>query len=180
MGSVSTAGAADRKLVQIVDAAAAEAVRRSGPRVACRPGCSDCCLGPFPISGLDALRLRSGMQELEKIDPGRALRIRERAARVSRDGQSDDDPCPALDPETRLCELYEFRPITCRVFGPPLRSGDGPVGVCELCFEGAAEEEIAACAVEIDTGALEEEALREMGGPAAAGEELLVAEALLA
>ena len=38
------------------------------------------------------------------------------------------------------------------------------VGTCELCFPGATEEEIAACAVELDTDALEAPVLRELGG----------------
>jgi hypothetical protein len=49
--------------------------------------------------------------------------------------------------------------MTCRVFGPPLRvqdsSGDAGLGVCELCFHGATEEEIAACEVHLDTEDLE-------------------------
>ena len=34
--------------------------------------------------------------------------------------------------------------MTCRVFGPPVRS-EGGLGVCELCFQGASEEAVAAC-----------------------------------
>jgi hypothetical protein len=34
--------------------------------------------------------------------------------------------------------------MTCRVFGPPVRTKDG-LGVCELCYQGATDEEIAAC-----------------------------------
>ena len=33
--------------------------------------------------------------------------------------------------------------MTCRIFGPPIRSQDG-IGVCELCFDGASEAEILA------------------------------------
>ena len=44
--------------------------------------------------------------------------------------------------------------LTCRTFGPAIRSG-GAVGICELCFPGATEEEIAGCAVELDADALE-------------------------
>ena len=39
--------------------------------------------------------------------------------------------------------------MTCRVFGPPVRSEDG-LGVCELCFHGASEKEIAACEMSPD------------------------------
>jgi hypothetical protein len=36
--------------------------------------------------------------------------------------------------------------MTCRVFGPPVRTGEqGALGVCELCFTNATSEEIATC-----------------------------------
>jgi hypothetical protein len=41
---------ADRGLVQIVDSAMAEAARRSGDWLVCRPGCTQCCIGPFAIT----------------------------------------------------------------------------------------------------------------------------------
>ena len=68
---------------------------------------------------------------------------------------ANDEPCPALDPLTGACDLYEARPITCRTFGPPVRCGDESVGVCELCYEGATPEEIAACEVQVDPDGLE-------------------------
>lgn len=160
---------ADHKLIQIVDAALADATRKSGSWLACRPGCTQCCIGVFPINQLDALRLNRGLRKLGKDSPQRAAAIRERAresiARLSPDfpgnpvtgilddseeaadrfeDLGNDQPCPALDPRTGLCELYEHRPMTCRVFGPPVRTEDG-LGVCELCFQGASTEQIAAC-----------------------------------
>jgi Fe-S-cluster containining protein len=54
--------------------------------------------------------------------------------------------CPALDPATGRCDVYAWRPMTCRVFGPPIRMGDGAaLAHCELNFVGASEEEVAAC-----------------------------------
>ena len=73
----------------------------------------------------------------------------------------NDEPCPVLDPKTGLCELYESRPMTCRVFGPPVRSEDG-LGVCELCFQGATDDEIAACEMIPDPDDLESRLLREL------------------
>jgi len=67
---------------------------------------------------------------------------------------ANEEPCPALNPETGNCELYESRPMTCRVFGPPVRSEDG-LGVCELCYQGASDEEIAACEMKPDPDDLE-------------------------
>jgi Fe-S-cluster containining protein len=167
--------AADRALIQIIDSAHAEAARRSGAWLACRPGCSQCCIGVFPISQLDVLRLQAGLEDLKQDDPARAARVvaraRESVERL-RDGfpgdtltglltESDeaearfedfanDEPCPALDPETQTCDLYASRPMTCRVFGPAVRGDGGAVGACELCYQGASDEEIAESAVEMD------------------------------
>jgi Fe-S-cluster containining protein len=58
----------------------------------------------------------------------------------------DDETCPVLDPENGTCDLYQFRPHACRVFGPPLRTADG-YAVCELCFTQANPETIAAAAL---------------------------------
>ncbi len=142
----------DRALVEAVDTALAEAARKCGDWLACRPGCAECCLGPFAITSLDALRLRSGMEELGRSDPERAGRVIGRARRF---GGGEDEPCPALDPATSLCDLYAFRPITCRAFGPPTRTESGDLAVCERCFEGATEEQIAACEVDLDPEGIE-------------------------
>ena len=166
--------ATDAVLVQIVDNALAEAARKAGPWLVCRPGCSECCIGPFAITPLDAARLRAGLVELESRDPERAARVRERASRsvallserytlddlLAEDEAGQDEPCPALDPATGTCDLYAARPITCRTFGPPLRFGGESLAVCELCFQGASPEQVAACEVEIASANLEGE-LRE-------------------
>jgi Fe-S-cluster containining protein len=157
----------DHALIQIVDAALAEAERRAGSWLACRPGCFACCMGPFPITPLDARRLREGLDELEARDPARAARLRERArqsaARLRRDYPGDtlarvlaenaageNEPCPALDPIAGTCDLYAARPITCRTFGPPVHFKGESLAVCELCFQSATDDEIAGCEVEID------------------------------
>jgi Fe-S-cluster containining protein len=156
----------DSDLVQIVDAATADAARRSGTWLKCRPGCTQCCIGVFAISQLDAFRLREGLENLELSDPARAaavrLRVEASVRQLSTDFPGDpatgilhvasedsfadfanDEPCPVLDPSTGTCDLYASRPMTCRVFGPPVRTDDG-IGICELCFNGASEEEILA------------------------------------
>jgi Fe-S-cluster containining protein len=172
----------DGELIQIVDAALAEAARRSGPWLLCRPGCMQCCLGEFPITQLDAVRLRGGLAELEAREPQRAARVRQRVreAVARRAPMADDDPCAALDPETGTCDLYAARPITCRTFGPPVRCESGDLGVCELCFNGASNAEIAACEVEFDPRGLEPVLLRELEKTAGAGSETTVALALSA
>jgi Fe-S-cluster containining protein len=180
--------AGDQQLVQIVDQALAEAAKKSGSWLVCRPGCTQCCIGPFPINQLDAARLRQGMQQLEAGDSIRAARVRDRARdsiqRLSPDFPGDpatgiladdeeaearfadfanDEPCPALDPATGMCDLYAFRPMTCRTFGPPVRSGpEGGLGVCELCYHGASDKEIAACEMKPDPDGLEQTLVEEM------------------
>jgi Fe-S-cluster containining protein len=176
----------DAKLIQIVDSALADAARRSGPWLVCRPGCTQCCVGVFAINQLDTQRLRRGLAGLETSAPERAGRVRARAreavARLSAEFPGDpetgllgrgkvfekrfddfanDEPCPALDPETGNCDLYESRPMTCRTFGPPVRSEEG-LGVCELCFHGATDEEITACEMIPDPDDLESKLLQEL------------------
>lgn len=176
----------DHQLIQIVDSAFADAAGRSGKWLVCHPGCTQCCIGVFAINALDAVRLRKGLKNLERLAPERAKRVRERArdavSRLSKDFPGDpvtgvlheddeakrrfadfanDEPCPALDPDTGFCELYESRPMTCRVFGAPLRSEEG-LGVCELCFHGASDQEIAACELNPDPDDLENTLIQEI------------------
>ncbi|MCW5980544.1 MAG: YkgJ family cysteine cluster protein [Bryobacteraceae bacterium] len=174
---------ADRELVRIVDAAVLEAERKGGAWVVCRPGCTPCCLGPFGITQVDAIRLREGLRTLAVDVPDRARQVRLRAAGyVAAIGSDypgdhatgvlddedrlppefDDVPCPALDPATGRCDLYDSRPLTCRLFGPAIRSRDGDVAACELCYEGVPPDEIVRCAVNVDAESLEAALLDEL------------------
>jgi len=166
--------AGDSELVQMMDAALAEAARRAGPWLVCRPGCTQCCHGAFAINALDAARLVAGMAELRAEQPALAAELAQRArawlAAHQADfpgavetgllGETDEErerfeafaneaACPALDPASGRCDVYAWRPMTCRVFGPPVRAAgeDGAEGLghCELCFVGAAPEQVAAC-----------------------------------
>ncbi len=134
-------------------------------------------MGVFPISQLDAARLREGFAALESTDAEKAAAVRQRAQQaVARltpefpgdaatgildpdrheefDNFANDELCPVLDPATGLCDLYAARPMTCRIFGPPLRTEEG-LGVCELCFVGADPATIAACEVYLETDEVE-------------------------
>jgi Fe-S-cluster containining protein len=190
--------ARDAELVQIMDASLADAARRAGLWLACRIGCTQCCHGVFAINALDAERLRTGMDALRATDPMLAAEVARRARVWIREhglafpgnletgalGTSPEDQekfeefandaaCPALDPATGKCDLYPWRPMTCRVFGPPVRVGDS-LGCCELCFVGASDEQIAACAMDVPH-ALEDELVAGTGSAA----ETVVAFALL-
>jgi Fe-S-cluster containining protein len=168
----------DAQLLQIVDAALADAAMRAGEHLVCRPGCTQCCYGAFAIGPVDALRLRTGLAELAAVDPEKAEAIAERARlylaefgaefpgdpasgilgtsmaeQAAFEDFANEAPCPALNPDNGLCELYAARPMACRVFGPPVRieshadgedAGANGFAVCELCFTDATPEEVAA------------------------------------
>jgi Fe-S-cluster containining protein len=178
----------DKELLRTVDAAFEDAARRAGEWLVCREGCAQCCVGAFAINSLDAMRLKAGMEALRVADPAAAARVEERVrqwvaqygAEFPGDaasgllGESDEErdrfeeyaneaPCPALDSAASRCDLYQWRPMTCRVFGPPVRVDDGTaLGSCELCFSGADEAEIAACEMAVPHE-MEERLLREVG-----------------
>jgi len=177
----------DHELIQIMDASWADAARRAGAHLACRPGCTQCCHGPFPINALDAARLREGIEALRTADPETAAAVEHRArqwidtwaphfpgdaqtgilasteaAREPFEDLADNAPCPALDPETGRCDVYAWRPMTCRLFGPPVRQESGALGCCELCFTQASNEEIAACEMQVPHD-LESSLLEELG-----------------
>ena len=118
----------------------------------------------------------------ESSDPKRAARVRQRAQQavkqlsanfpgdpktgiLGEDEEAEaafadfgnDEPCPALDPATGACDLYDARPMTCRTFGPPVRSGpEEGLAVCELCYHGATDQQIADCEMVPDPDNLEE------------------------
>jgi Fe-S-cluster containining protein len=190
----------DSLLVQIMDTAFAEAAKSAGKLLVCKPGCSQCCHGAFVLNPLDTLRVRAGMDTMRAIDPALAAKIEGRAkAWIAEHGaQFPGDPetgvlgdskieaerfedfdneaaCPALDPDTGKCDIYAWRPMTCRVFGPPVRMGDGEeLGHCELCFVGANKAKVAACEMTIPSD-LEAELLDEIPS----NEKTVVAFALL-
>ncbi len=193
------------ELIQIVNAALADAFKKSSQWLACKPGCSQCCHGVFAINQLDARRLRRGLAELEAQDPERAAVLRKRAletvARLSEDYPGDpvsgvldeddtdeaakrwddfanEEPCPALDPATGKCELYEFRPVICRTFGPAMKT-DGDLGHCELCFVGASDEEVAAHEMIPDPNNLEATLVEELQKTTGESGETIIAFALV-
>jgi len=183
-GKPTTLERADRRLLQVIDEATDEAAARAGDRLACRPGCTECCHGPFPINGLDAARLRRGLDEMAVRDPERAVAVVTRAEAqtplLTRDFPGDPEtgrlsdsdeadpyfeghgtlPCPVLDPATGTCDLYAHRPLSCRTFGPPVRCGDSDLPPCRLCFQGAGPDEIEACRVEPDPHGVEDRLVR--------------------
>jgi Fe-S-cluster containining protein len=122
--------------------------------VPCRLGCTSCCIGPFPITLLDAHILQRGLAGLA---PDQRRRIEQRAIEQTTametafpqlthtnllDDWSDQaidrlvtefhhHPCPALEPDGR-CGVYDHRPLVCRSMGIPTEDRGLAHGACEV------------------------------------------------
>ena len=128
----------DDALLESLEDGFSEARALAGERLVCRAGCDSCCRTLFPITALDARRLREGMRRLRECAADRAdairLRARERIESILdqtpeliRDGRLPDEvellnaaferhagmPCPALDAHRRSA-LDASRPVACR------------------------------------------------------------------
>jgi len=195
---------ADERLLRVLDRDFAASARRAGAWLVCRPGCAECCIGPFPITRLDAWRLRRGLAALGREDPSRVSAVLARArasASALGDGypgdaasgrlEADEDEldrfferhgslaCPALDPDSGRCDLYAWRPVSCRTYGPPARFGEEETPPCRLCFDGASRATIEACRMEPDREGLEEAILAGLGVAGGDDWETLIAFALV-
>jgi Fe-S-cluster containining protein len=118
--------------------------------VTCRVGCTECCYALFDLSLIEAMYIHFRFNEtldetrrsnvLEKADTAdRQIHIIKRKAyKAFESGKSEDEileemaqekvRCPLLN-ETDRCDLYAFRPITCRLYGIPTEIG----GVGRTC-----------------------------------------------
>jgi Fe-S-cluster containining protein len=164
--------AADADLVRSLDSATRRGEARAGDHVACRVGCTGCCIGPFEITALDAARLERGVRELTSRDPEAASALVERAsrqwsrmveafpgdpgtgvlsedeaARVAFFTRFGETPCPALDPTRGSCLLYPWRPLFCRTYGLPVRHGAEVLEPCPLNFMHAYAHEVTAATI---------------------------------
>jgi Fe-S-cluster containining protein len=162
------------QLVQIVDTAMAEAMRLGGEQVQCRAGCMECCVGPIAITNADAMMLAERFAEFALTNPEAAADIAERAGRswkkISRDFAAEHLPpeetpteqawlerhlmeaCPALHPETGACRIHAIRPLTCRLYGPAIRTDGIAHRHCRLNYVGMTAEEIEPLRVAVDPG----------------------------
>jgi Fe-S-cluster containining protein len=109
--------------------------------VACQPDCSDCCHALFDLSLVEALYINRqflekviGQRKIEVLDEAnvtdrRLYRLKRNAFKAVDTGEKTEEQvllematervrCPLLNKENR-CDLYESRPITCRLYGVP-------------------------------------------------------------
>lgn len=126
------------ELFQKVDLFFARASAVHGPRMACAPGCADCCHRRFSVTRLEAAALSDA---LAALPPERRAELSGRAR------EGDREMCPALDPDGR-CAVYEARPLICRTHGLPIRFPPPPdrkaLPVLDACPRNFAGEDLRA------------------------------------
>lgn len=137
-------------LVSTVDAIFNKVKAEYPKEVFCREKCSDCCYAIFDVPIIEAVYINhkfneafSGTQKRELIDNAskvdRSLfKMKREAHKHIQEGKKELEilaemsmervRCPLLGPDD-LCLLYEFRPMTCRVYGIPT-STSGASHIC--------------------------------------------------
>src|SRR5947209_5407335 len=105
---------ADRSIGQV------HAACHDGHRVACRSGCTYCCMFPVAASAPEVLAIAAFVRERFDEERRAALDARVEANIAATDGLDMDQrdrvrlDCPFL--EAGRCTVYEVRPIACRGF----------------------------------------------------------------
>lgn len=122
-----------------------ETVKNQHPEcVKCKPLCSDCCYALFDLTLIEALYINhrfrnkySGetlevlTERCNKID--RTLyKLKKSAFKAAESGKEENEilqemaetrvRCPMLN-DAQMCEIYEFRPLTCKLYGIPTAIG---------------------------------------------------------
>ncbi len=112
--------------------------------VKCEEKCSDCCYALFDLTLIEALYIHHKFIEkykgstkvalLEKANRAdrRIYKIKRKAYRDLQSGKNEGEilaelaferiRCPLLN-EKDLCDLYDYRPLTCRFYGVPTAIG---------------------------------------------------------
>ncbi|MFP4668779.1 MAG: YkgJ family cysteine cluster protein [Desulfobacterales bacterium] len=133
---------------EVIAASSDEAFRRVREaypeEVACEPGCTDCCYALFDLTLIEALYLnhhfkrrftgaaREELLEKANVADRKIHKLKRDAFKKTREGVGEEAVveeiakerirCPLLN-ESDLCDLYEFRPVACRIYGAPLAIG---------------------------------------------------------
>lgn len=112
--------------------------------VNCKTGCADCCYALFDLTLIEALYLNHKLSEqlgdpqrkeileqANKIDR-QITKIKRKAHNALQEGKTENEilaemafervRCPLLNIGD-LCDLYDYRPVTCRFYGIPTAIG---------------------------------------------------------
>ncbi len=133
-----------KKIVESADNIFERIKKEYSDCVKCKIECSDCCHALFDISFVEALYI--SLKFREKFSAAELDRLLEKANRADRqiyklkkdaykdfkEGKDETEifekmaeervRCPMLN-ESDKCDIYEFRPITCRLYGVPTAIG---------------------------------------------------------
>jgi len=128
------------QIVRQADRAFSEVQSQYGDEVKCAIKCADCCHALFDLSLIEAMYLKYRLDN--NIDPEKRAEIVKKSNRADREiyrikrsaskelaeGKAEAEimirmavekvRCPLLNDEN-CCDLYEYRPITCRLYGIP-------------------------------------------------------------
>ncbi len=142
------------QLMQIVDNIFNKMKKDFNNEVNCDNGCTDCCYALFDLTLVEALYLNQKFQELDQDLKYRILveadktdrktyKIKKKLFKSQQQGAPEDEllktaatekvRCPLLDSDK--CVLYPHRPLTCRLYGLPLKVGDAAVTCSMSGFE---------------------------------------------
>jgi Fe-S-cluster containining protein len=136
--------------------------------VRCKIYCCDCCYAVFDVTLIESVYINYHLnRSLKRKERRQILRRAEKADReyyqiknklkkmYIKEGKPPEEvflhlaqervQCPLLNDE-RLCDLYDRRPITCRVYGIPTSIGGKP----HICLESGFKEGVAYPAVNLD------------------------------
>lgn len=127
-----------------------ERVKKENPAcVNCKKGCTDCCHALFDLTLIEGLYLNHKFHERFGDDPDmkekankadrQIYKLKKQAHKEYSENEKNEVAilqemglarvrCPLLG-ERELCDLYEYRPITCRLYGIPI-SIQGMAHVC--------------------------------------------------
>jgi Fe-S-cluster containining protein len=115
--------------------------------VKCKQGCADCCYALFDVTLIEALYIKhhfekcfEGLEREKRLEIAnridrRLYKLKRKAykdleagkkeAHILRDLAGKKVQCPLLNAQN-TCDLYEYRPITCRLYGVPTSiAGEG-------------------------------------------------------
>lgn len=128
-----------------------------GDLVKCGKGCSDCCNALFDVTLVEAMYINSKFNEkfsgigrsriMQRADQAdrQIHRLKRKVFKASQEGRPATEilmevskarvRCPMLS-DDNLCEIYENRPITCRLYGVPTSIGGEAHTCSQTGFKG--------------------------------------------
>ncbi len=132
-------------LVKQVDAVFDKVQQEHAECVACKAGCDDCCHALFDLTLIEAMYIKKKFDQVFEAAGREAIiekankadrdvyRLKRRSHKDQLAGKPEGEileemaaervRCPLLN-EASCCDLYEQRPITCRLYGIPTVIGD--------------------------------------------------------